>query len=282
MNKVKTIVRQIFSLSPPASVVHKVMALVQNPNSSINELSHIIAYDPALTANLLKMANSSYFGRIERIDSVHQACAYLGMNQVIDLVFMNAIAENLASAQTGYDLSKGELWQNSVLSALIARELAEKKKIPQVHLIFTATLLKDIGKIILSQFVNDSFTEINTLVTDQGYSFKEAEKKVLGIDHAELGAMVARIWQFSPLMEDIIRNHHRPRESSIGAVETSIVYMADTLCMMMGVGVGSDGLSYKFHRNVPERLQLTERDIEQIIAGFGEKLQQVEALIDIS
>ena len=67
-----------------------------------------------------------------------------------------------------------------------------------------------------------------------------------------------------------------PQESSISELESSIVYMADTICMMMGIGVGSDGLAYRFHREVVERLELTERDFQEIIAGFGEKIEQVD------
>ena len=141
---------------------------------------------------------------------------------------------------------------------------------------------KDIGKVVLSQYVGDAFTRINALVTERGHTFKEAEKEVIGIDHAELGAVVAKTWQFSPKMQDIIRNHYHPLQASIGVVETSIVYMADILCMMMGIGVGSDGLSYRFDQDVAERLQVNDREIEQIMAGFSEKHQQVEALLGMS
>jgi putative nucleotidyltransferase with HDIG domain len=188
----------------------------------------------------------------------------------------------LQSAQKGYGLNQGELWKYSVSSALIARELAEKKGVKETHMIFTAALLKDIGKVILNQYVNDSFEKINVLVTEEGFTFREAEKKVIGIDHAELGGMVAEAWKFSPKMVEIIRHHHAPQESSMNSFESCIVYMADTLCMMMGIGVGSDGLAYRFHREVVERLEFTERGFQEIIAGFGEKLQQVEQLVSFS
>ncbi len=282
MNQLQSIIKKIFNLKPLAPVAHKVMALARDPDSSVSDLADIISYDAALTANLLKMANSSYFGRREKIDTVNQACTFLGMDQIVDLVFMTSSAENLAPAHAGYDLDKGELWKNSVSSALIARELAEKEEGRDVHLIFTAALLKDIGKVVLNQYVADAFAKIDALVTQQGVTFKTAEKEVLGIDHAELGAVVAKTWRFSSTMQDIIRNHHQPGKATVAAVETAIVYMADTLCMMMGVGVGSDGLAYRFDPDVAELLQLSERDIEKIMAGFAEKHQQVETLLSFS
>jgi putative nucleotidyltransferase with HDIG domain len=281
MSDIKSIIKKIDGLKPIPQVASKVMSIAENPESSMNDLSNVIIYDTAVTANLLKMVNSAYFGLPEKFDSVHQAIVYLGMAQVVDLVLLSASGENLQTAQDGYDLEAGELWKNSVFSALIARELAEKKGVKETHLIFTAALLKDIGKVILSQYVKDSFVEINALVTEQNFTFKEAEKQVIGIDHAELGGMVAENWNFSPKLAEIIRHHHRPQKSSISEFESSIVYMADTICMMMGIGVGSDGLAYRFHRKVVERLELTESDFQKIIAGFVEKLKQLETMINI-
>ncbi len=94
-----------------------------------------------------------------------------------------------------------------------------------------------------------------------------------------LGAAVAEKWGFSPQMVEIIRNHHLPEESVTYDLETSLVYLADTLCMMMGIGVGSDGLAYRFRRDVVEKLGFSDRDFQEVMAGFGEKLRKVEDLL---
>jgi len=91
--------------------------------------------------------------------------------------------------------------------------------------------------------------------------------------------MVAEAWKFNPKMAEIIRNHHHPDESLDSYFETSIVYMADTLCMMMGIGVGSDGFAYRFHQDVAKGLELTEREFQEIIAGFDVKFQQFESMM---
>lgn len=282
MSDINAIIKKINRLKPIPQVASKVMSISQNPDSSMSDLSNIIVYDTAVTANLLKVANSAYFGLPDKVDSVHQAIVFMGMDQVVDLVLLAASSENLQAAQKGYDLNAGELWKYSVSSALIAKELAEKKGAKEINLIFTAALLKDIGKVVLNQYVRDSFEKINALVTHKGFTFREAEKEAIGIDHAELGGMVAESWNFSPKMVETIRNHHMPQKSVTSKLESSIVYMADTLCMMMGIGGGSDGLAYKFHREVVENLKLTERDFQEIIAGFGEKIQEVEAMVKIS
>lgn len=282
MKDVEKIIREIDLLKPMPQVANKVMAIAQNPKSSMQQLAEVITYDHVLTANLLKTCNSSYFGLPKKVDSVHQAIVYMGMNQVVDLVLLNGGSENLRKRQDGYDLDEGDLWRYSVSSALITRELASKKGLGNNHLLFTAALLKDIGKVVLSQYVADSFQKIAILVSQHEFSFREAEKAVLGIDHAELGGKVAEKWGFSPQMVDLIRNHHLPDESAEYSTETRVVYLADMLCMMMGIGVGSDGLAYRFRKDVVEGLGFSDRDFQEVMAGFGEKLRQVEELVHLA
>ncbi len=276
------IIKKINKLKPMSQVAQKVISIAEDPDSSITELSEIIAYDQALTANLLKMCNSAHFGLPREVESVQQSILYLGLDQIIDMVLMSGWSSHLKGRQHGYDLDRGELWRYSVASALIARELAEMKKVEKKHLIFTSALIKDIGKIVLGQFVEDSYEKIRFLVSEHAFSFREAEKAVIGIDHAELGALVAEKWNFSTKMRDIIRFHHSPSEAEDAQVETGIVHIADVLCMMMGIGVGADGLSYRLDNAVIERLGFSERDLQGTIAGFGEKLEKVEALIGAS
>jgi len=275
------ILARIDTLNPVPQVANKVMAVSKDPQSSMGMLSEIIQYDQALTANLLKAANSAYFGLSKKVDSLHQAIVYLGMDKVVDLVLLGASSENFGQAQEGYDLDSGELWRYSVSSALIARDLAEKKHLDDTHAVFTAALVKDIGKVVLSQYVAESFDKINFLVSKHGFSFREAEKGVLGIDHAELGGMIAQRWKFSEKMVDIIQHHHLPMEARF-ETEAAIVYLADTLCMTMGIGVGSDGLAYRFQKEVLNRLGFTDRDFQEVIAGFGEQIAHVEDLIGAS
>ena len=282
MIDIKELTKKIDQLEPISQISQKVLSIVEDPESSASELSEIITYDQAITANLLRMCNSSYFGLSRQIDSVHHAIVFLGMDQVVKIVLMGCAAKNLKQKQAGYDLQENELWRHSVASALIARELAEIKGLKQNHLIFTAALLKDIGKLVLSQYVADSFNEINGLIAKQSLSFAEAEQKVIGIDHAELGAIIADKWKFNSDIVDIIRNHHHPEKSLKNNFETSIVHLADIICMMVGVGLGADGLAYRFDNSILESLEFTENDIQEIMAGFGEKLEDVEELVGIS
>ncbi len=144
MKDIKEIIQKIDNLKPMPQVAQKIMSIAQDPSSSLSDLSEIIIYDQSLTANLLRICNSAHFALPREVESVQQAIVYLGMNQVVDLVLMSGGAANLKDKQEGYDLAEGDLWKYSVSSALIARELAERGKSENSHLIFTAALVKDI------------------------------------------------------------------------------------------------------------------------------------------
>ncbi len=279
MIDIKKIIKGITGLKFIPQVVNKIMAIIQDPDSSLQDLAQVISFDATATANLLKAANSAYYGCAKKFDSIQQATVFLGMDEVVDLVLMTSCAENLKRPQKGYGLTAGDLWRYSVASALLARKLAVKKSMPDVHLIFTAALLKDIGKVVLEQYVGDSFEKIKELLSSGDCSFREAEKKVIGIDHAELGALVARVWQFSPMMIDIIGNHHWPAQAALAKTETAIVHAGDVLCMMMGVNGGLDALANRFDHDTFVSLGLTDVDLQSIIADFAKELQKVEELI---
>jgi HD-like signal output (HDOD) protein len=279
MHDVTKIIDHIDRLKPIPKVANKIMSIAEDPLSSMADLAAVIQYDQAITANLLKVANSPYFGLRKKADSIQQAITYLGMDQILDLVFIQVSGGNLKGEQKGYDLDSGELWKYSVSSAVLAKTVAEFRKIKTSHLVFTAALLKDIGKVILSNYVGQYLHEIANLVSSRNISFREAEKVVIGIDHAELGRMVARKWHFSGRMEEMIGNHHLDDHWDEDDIEMCIVYLADTLCMMMGISVGSDGLAYRFHRKVIQKLDLTEKDLQIIMASFVEKMQDVDELV---
>jgi putative nucleotidyltransferase with HDIG domain len=280
MSAIDGLIKEIKSLKPIPQITHQIMAIVEDPKASLSDVADIIMYDPIITANLLRTCNSAYFNLPRQIDSIHDAVTLLGIEQIVDMILLKSGAGNLRKGQNGYGLNEGDLWRYSVSSALISREIAHRKGVKNKQLIFTAALLKDIGKVILDRFVADSFQKIQTLVQEKGFSFMEAEKKIIGVDHAELGGLVASNWNFSENMVNIIRNHHLADPEGRDDTACCIVYLSDILCMMMGIGVGSDGLAYRFHDDVIKSLGFTEKELLEIIANFGDDMAKVEDLIN--
>ncbi len=281
MTAIQVLIKEIRQLTPMSAVVNQLMEVIDAPGCSMEDIAGIVQYDPALTANILRTCNSAYFGLSNPIESVRDAVSILGMDQILELVMLKAGARVFEKPQTGYEMEQGMIWKSSVSSALIAKELAKKLCPEHKNCIFTAALLKDIGKTVLDRFIASSHEKINTLVREEDYSFREAEKKVIGIDHAELGAMIMKMWKFSPRMVKIIRHHHLSDPSMQQDTDIAIVYLSDCICMMTGMGTGADGLAYRFHDQVVENMGLTSDDIMKIIAEFTQTMEQVEGLLQI-
>jgi putative nucleotidyltransferase with HDIG domain len=228
------------------------------------------------------MCNSAFFGLKHPAESIKDAVTLLGIDQILEIVLVNSGAKALSNKNQGYGLHEGALWKYSVSSALIAKQIAQKLGLENKNTIFTAALLKDIGKVVLDRFVQDSFEKITALVVNENFSFKEAEKKIIGVDHTELGGMIAKMWKFSPKMVKIIRNHHLTDISMIKEKEIAVVYLADCICMMIGIGVGADGLAYRFNDQVMAELGMEPDDISQIIAQFAFNMQKIENLFGMA
>lgn len=276
------IIEKIDSLKPVSITGNRIMEIVSDPNSSLSEIVDVVKYDQGMTANLLRICNSSYFGLKKQIVSVKQAVAYLGQDKVANLAMMGNSAGNFSGVQNGYNLTAGELWRYSVSSALIAQDLAEKKHLKNMPHLFTSALLKDIGKVVLSDYITEAFEDIMARVKNDAMTFAEAEKAVIGIDHAELGARVAENWNFNPAMVFIIRHHHDPLKALPGDLSIPIIYLADCICMMMGIGGGADGLSYRYHQEIMDQLGFTDVDLQKTIADFWGKLKGIEELVNLS
>lgn len=280
MTNVDDIINGIDTLRPIPPVASQIMALAGDENSSLSEIADLIVHDPSLTASILKICNAAYFGLSQRVDSVRDAIVLLGLDEIIELVLLNATAENFRDEPDGYGLGEGELWQHAVLSAYAAKMLAESHGFAShKHLVFTAALLKDIGKIIMGRFVAFSYEKINILVHSRGYSFSEAEKEVIGINHEELGARIGQKWRFGDRLIYMIRHHHMTDETARDDPETALVYLADIICMMIGFGTGVDGLAYRFYSEVLDRMNLTEEDLQNVVFDTGQRRQKLDKLL---
>ncbi len=277
----ESIIEEIDHLKPVSDVAGKVISLLDDPDCGMSDLSDIIRHEPALTANVLKLANSAYFGLPGKINDAKQAIVYLGMAQVVDLVILVSCSEGFTGSHDGYGLTTGELWKSAVSAAIMANELAEIKRLKQGSLCFTGALLRDIGKVVLNQHVESAIEQILNRVKTQTITFKEAERQVLGLDHTQVGAMVAKKWHFPPALQCIIRYYHTPLEAKGCFLEASVVHLADGMCRKMEIGLGSDDPYYPEDQRIAMSLGLNESELQVVIDGFGRKMERVNALFAV-
>lgn len=278
--KIEEIISKIRKLTPIPQVAVRVMAMTQNPECSLSDISKIVAYDAAVTANILRTVNSAGYGLRRKVESIHEAVTILGIKPLVQIVFMSVAGNNLKKSYPGYDLEAGALWKHSATSAFLAGQIGESIRAVDANLVFTAALLKDIGKVILNQYVHDTTMEIRKLVFEKGHTFLEAEKRVIGIDHAELGGIIAKKWNFSDRMISLIQHHHLSDQEAITDREACIIYLADTICFMIGVGTGADGMAYRFVEPALKQLEYSRSDFETLIFKFASEKNKIDQIIN--
>jgi len=163
----------------------------------------------------------------------------------------------------GYDLPAGELWRHSLAVSVAAKGLAAELKLPAADEIFTAGLLHDVGKLILGHFVQEDYPEIERALA-QGMTFEAAEAAVLGIDHAEIGARVLAQWSLPENIVHAVRWHHAPEKFGSVDIMLDVVHVANMLCLMIGIGVGREGLLHEPSPIVTRRLGLGPLHLEKV------------------
>ncbi len=260
------IVDRVDELPSLPHVVVRVMELTEDPDSTAFDINEVISQDQNITAQVLRMANSLYYGYSRRIATVTDAVIMIGYNAVRSLVLAASVSKILNKELDGYVMAEGQLWFHSQCAAVFARLLAKKSRFRSIELAYTATLLHDIGKLVLNSYVNEAYQEVITAVNEDKITFNEAEKSILGFSHAEVGGKVAEKWNLPAELVEAISFHHDPLRAELNPRLTSIVHVSDAVTLQMGLGLGVDGLFYPLSKEAIELLEITEDDLEELMA----------------
>ena len=207
----------------------KVSELLDSEYSTAHEIGDAVKTDPSLTARVLKMVNSAYFGLPNQVSSLPQAVNLLGRRQ-LKSILMSLV---LAGVFKDIDLARFSLrdfWEHSVKTAIIARQLAmQNAHILDHEAFFTAGLLHDIGRLVMAKAHPDAVAEIDRMASEQGISLVKAEAKHLGVTHIDLGAALMNKWNMPSMLVQCLMKHHSSEHDGARAVDTSIVYLANCL-----------------------------------------------------
>ncbi len=277
------IVERVDELPVLPSTTLRLVTVLGNTETTMDEIIGVIQYDQNLTAQVLKLCNSAYFGLSRQIESLRDAISYLGSKQILQLVFGVHCKSTFSKSQSGYGLVAGMLWKHSSGVALAAEKLSlGQKKNTSTGLIFTAGLLHDIGKVILDQLLSERYREVIKQVEVYRIPFNEAEHSVLGFSHEEVGEMIANQWKLPKSIAAASRHHHAPEnydggDDNIREV-VEIVHLADSLVMSMGIGIGDDGLSYSVTGSLAEKYGLSGKRFDEISSEVLIEVEELEEL----
>ena len=223
----REIVADIQQLVSLPDVCFRINELVEDPFVSVAEISELISQDPGLSAQLLKIANSPYYGFPSRIETVSRALMVVGTKEVRDMVLATTIVNSFASYQSSaFDME--QFWHHSFMTGLAARHLSAHAKTPILHRdrLFIGGLLHNIGQLVMAMRIEEMVRNVPAKVANGSDEILDVEKLVVDVDHAEVGAELMRGWSLPDSLAEIAQFHHHPTQSENNKLDVAIVHIA--------------------------------------------------------
>ena len=253
------------------SIAGKVMQMLSNANTTAEHLNKAIIVDQALTARVLKIANSSFYGCRSTISTVSQAVVIIGFTTIRNVV----MAASTKGVYKQFGLTEKMLHDHSVGTAMACYHVEQMSGQKKSEEVFLSGLLHDIGKVILNNTDPDRFKKVMQIVYNDGRDFSEVEQEVFGFTHSDVGSLVIKKWKFSDEMEQMIKHHHNPDQfdGSDPYLQrlTATVNLADALCYKTGIGVRD-----------PQEIDLSQYPSVGILKLDHGQLEKIEEELKIS
>ncbi|HEY3915625.1 MAG TPA: HDOD domain-containing protein [Verrucomicrobiae bacterium] len=201
-----------------------------------SQIAEIIRRDPSLTSRLLRLVNSVYYGMSKPVKNIEEAVFYLGVRQIRQLAMVTPIIEDFQKLAEGRQFPWRQFWRHCIAVALMTREITDLLQTQDDEIDYVAGLIHDVGKIVMASAFPDHFNEIHQKLSESGGDLLKMEREILGVDHAELGAMYLRKQRLPDVFVEIVQYHHIPQSARVQANVTAAVHVADLLVRHKQIG----------------------------------------------
>ena len=255
------------------------LRIVDQPDHNLIDVVNIVKFDATLTAKVLKTANSAAFSPVQPVVSIDRAIAFLGESMVLSIALYESANKIFNKELEGYSATKGDLWKHDLRAAIASKEIAKSAKTPtSKDLAFTAGLLHDIGKSVMSDFLKGTSKSILEAIGSGNHmDYISAENALLGIDHTQVGYMVAKNWKLPEQLQMVILHHHTPEKvASPFRTLTYAVHLGDMIAMMGGVGTGADCMQYTLDSKYINYLDISLEELSNIFIEVEEEFNKVQ------
>ncbi len=280
--KIQRILERIKALPTLSVVVARVIQVVSNPLTSASDLSSIIMVDQALTAKVLRLANSAFYGFPFRIKNITQAVSILGFDTIRNLALTVSVHKIFTGDDRNAFFSHQEFWKHSVGVALCCSLLAKKIKYKSHESAFTAGLLHDIGKTFFEQYMHEEFVAALKDSAEKKIPLYQAEMQIIGIDHQAVGRIMAEKWNLPHELQAGINFHHHPEDEQEENVMATIVNVANSLCNKKGLGNSGDTAILPLSGEARALLNLDEKAEDELMAKLDLELNEAQAFFNMT
>ncbi|MCP4690204.1 MAG: HDOD domain-containing protein, partial [Desulfobacterales bacterium] len=260
--------------------VMKITELVNNPKSSARALAGVLTDDQVLTARLLRLVNSSFYGFPHKVSTVTNAIVLLGFDAIRNLLLTTSVFDVFSQKNPEESALQEKMWDHSLGCAVGAKIIGGFLRHDKLEELFVAGLLHDIGKTVEMLFFPDEYVKIAAMVEESNILMVTAEEEVLGYNHTLIGKLLAGRWNLPAKLITAIANHHRPEIAGQHRTEAAVVHLADILCRALDMGFGGDNRMPALNPAAWEALPLSEESIEPIMEAMEKEFQSIRGFMD--
>lgn len=274
------ILDRIDDLPTLPDVVAEVNRLVNDSNASAGDLNSILSRDVALSAKILKLVNSSFYGFPRRITSISQAVVILGFNTIRNLSLSAFVFDSLKGRSSLFDTPA--LWAHSIGVAVAAQTVGQRIGISQVEDLFMAGILHDIGKVVMCQYMPEYTEKIMQTVAERNCTFLDAERQFCEWTHAELGGALLERWNLPVTIVACVMGHHGAAGEESMQRGSAIIHLADVVTRTLAIGKSGDNLVPIMIPSVPAKLELSAEDIGKVMDTTLDEIRQADAFFELA
>lgn len=278
--QVQKIVEESKDLPTISLVVSKVSEMVRDPRISAAEVGRVISEDQALTAKVLKLVNSSFYGFPQRVNNITRAIVILGFNRVRNLALTASVVGALPTRHGSFSVVS--FWAHSVSTAIACDSLAKIMRFPaEEEDAFVSGLLHDIGKLTCLHLFKSEFEEVMKTVVERNCLIAEAEADVIGVNHAQIGWWLSRRWNFPESIATSIRMHHQPELARHHRRLVMLVHVGDIIARALGLGSGGDMRIPTVDATTWGELGLTREVLDQCMKETLDRAEQTKEFLEM-
>lgn len=265
------------SLGSYGPVLEEIEAALESPQCSLVTVGEAIEKDPDLTARLLKLGNSSFYGYSTRLATVTEAISLIGIQQVQDLLLASSIIEKF-SGVTDEFVSMESFWRHSLACGIAARLVAVERRLPKPDKFFVAGLLHDVGRLVLFSQAPKLAEQVFHRYRGERLLLREAEVRVLGYDHQQIGGGLLKHWKYPGHLTQAVECHHQPGLSDAGRDAAAIVHFADHLVNAMQIGSSGERHVPPLNTKAWDSMGLPLEALPSIVRTVDEQIEAVQEI----
>jgi HD-like signal output (HDOD) protein len=283
--KAQLLVKGIHELPTIPEIATKVLDLFDKPDVELEELAETILVDQVMASRVIKIVNSPFFKPMHEIKSLKRALIYLGFRQIRHIALTCSIIEAFEGRTGVFDVKT--FWEHSFGVGIVSKIIAQRIRYPEIEKAYIVGIVHDIGEVFLSYYMKEDFQKIVDELKGTAGAFVDAEQRLLGTTHCELGYCLAKNWNFPADYCDVIAHHHDPGNASEDPTLAAIVNLADLFCSVRHLDYGGrEWVSFRLAEEPAWGLlksfapSFIDLDVERFCYELDERVPEVQDLVD--